>query len=480
MVTLAETGSPVREGDLVGGKYLVERVLGVGGMGVVVAATHTGLHQRVALKFLLPQAALKPDVVGRFAREARAAARLHSEHVAKVLDVGELEAGSPFMVMEYMDGEDLDQLVRRSGPLPVDVTTAYVLEACEAVAEAHSMGIVHRDLKPANLFLARRPDGPPIVKVLDFGISKSTLGASQAHMTKTSSVMGSPLYMSPEQMASAKTVDLRSDIWALGVVLYELLAGRPPFVAETMPELVLAIVHGEHVPVAKLRADVPAGLDAAIERCLTKAPAQRFATIRELAEAIAPYAPARSAISVERVSHVLRQTMDASAPRMEPLSGPSRVSGPSGVGMTHAQWSQATVSAATLVDAPRRPLRAGLIVGAAMACAVTVGVALRVTTGASVTPSPALASVTASPSLVSASPPVQTAAAADPPGAAAPPTGVPATPSATAPPPAASASAAPHPTKHPGGVGAAAAKPKCEVLGFPDSDGNMRFKQVCH
>ena len=159
--------APVREGEVIAGKYRVERVLGVGGMGVVVAATHLELEQRVALKFLLPDAAANADVAARFGREARAAARIHSEHVARVIDVGTLPTGAPYMVMEYMEGEDLERVLARSGPLPIDVATGYVLQACEAIAEAHALGIVHRDLKPANLFLAKRRSGGPIVKVLD-------------------------------------------------------------------------------------------------------------------------------------------------------------------------------------------------------------------------------------------------------------------------------------------------------------------------
>ena len=340
---MSESEAPVREGDVIAGKYRVERVLGKGGMGVVVAAMHVELEQRVALKFLLPEAAAHPDVAARFAREARAAARIHSEHVARVIDVGTLPTGAPYMVMEYMDGEDLEHVLARVGPLPFDAATSYVLQACEALAEAHVLGIIHRDLKPANLFLARRRNGDPIVKVLDFGISKSTQSTTGAQLTKTSSIMGSPLYMSPEQMTSAKSVDVRSDVWALGALLYELLAGRPPFLAETMPELIAAILQAPPDPIRAHRADVPPALEAVIHRCLEKSRALRFANVAELARALVPFGPARSEVSVERISHVLGDGSAAAASlgtaatahaAMAPTAIPRTVDDPAVVGTT--------------------------------------------------------------------------------------------------------------------------------------------------
>src|SRR5262249_29408438 len=206
---------PVLAGDVLAGKYRVERVLGRGGMGVVVQAMHVQLEQRVAIKFLLPQTVSNPDAVTRFAREARAASKIQGEHVARVLDVGTLESGAPFMVMEYLEGQDLSQLLESRGLLHVDEAIDYILQACEALAEAHAAGIVHRDLKPANMYLTKRADGSPIVKVLDFGISKVIAkDSSDASMTRTSALMGSPVYMSPEQMKATRNVDARADIWA--------------------------------------------------------------------------------------------------------------------------------------------------------------------------------------------------------------------------------------------------------------------------
>ncbi|HEY4117167.1 MAG TPA: protein kinase [Byssovorax sp.] len=283
--------SPVREGDVVAGKYRVERVLGVGGMGVVVAAIHVELEHRVALKFLRPEAASDPRFALRFAREARASARIDSEHVARTIDVGALPSGAPYMVLEHLDGDDLERVLRREGPLSIERATDYVREACEGVAQAHALGIIHRDLKPSNLFLAKRPNRPPIVKVLDFGISKST---ADPQVTTTATALGSPRYMSPEQMSSARSVDARADVWALGVVLYELLTHRPPFRAQSVPELVLAIAHGAHVPIRSTRDDVPAALEAAIQRCLEKDPERRFGGVDELARALAPFSSAGS------------------------------------------------------------------------------------------------------------------------------------------------------------------------------------------
>jgi eukaryotic-like serine/threonine-protein kinase len=296
---------PVRLGDVVADKYRVERVLGRGGMGFVVEATHLQLDQKVALKFLLPEVAAHPEVVGRFVREARAAVKVQSEHVARVLDVGSTPSGAPFMVMEYLRGDDLARLVTERGPLPLQDAVGYVLEACEAIAEAHAIGIVHRDLKPANLFLAERPSGRPIVKVLDFGISKLPMSVNDAALTKPTTMMGSPSYMSPEQMVAADTVDRRTDVWALGVVLYELLTAKLPFMADTMPELVGAVLQRRPEPIAALRPDAPPEIQAIIDHCLQKEREARYANVAELAAALVPFGPARSDLSLERILHVL-------------------------------------------------------------------------------------------------------------------------------------------------------------------------------
>ena len=299
--------SEVHEGQILAGKFRIERVLGQGGMGVVVAATHIQLDERVALKFLLPDALNNPEAVERFAREARAAVKIKSEHVARVSDVGTLESGSPYMVMEYLEGQDLGAWVRSYGAMKVPEAIEFLLQACEALAEAHLLGIVHRDLKPANLFVTRRADGSPCIKVLDFGISKLTLpGAGpELGMTKTNTVMGSPLYMSPEQMSSTRNVDRRTDIWALGVIFYEILTGRVPFEAETMPQLCGMILQDPPRPLRDLRPDVPDALQWVVWRCLEKDRERRFNNVAELALSLAPFGTPVAQRSADRISRVL-------------------------------------------------------------------------------------------------------------------------------------------------------------------------------
>jgi serine/threonine-protein kinase len=299
--------SPVNVGDVLAGKYQVERVIGVGGMGVVVAAKHLVLGERVAIKFLLPQALARNDVVARFLREGQAAAKLRSEHTTRVHDVGKLESGAPFLVMEYLDGKDLGAVLRDQGKLPVEAAVGYLLQACEALAEAHAMGIVHRDLKPSNLFLVKRLDGSPLVKLIDFGISKIQLPSADGEhgdMTATAVMMGSPLYMAPEQMVSARDVDGRADIWSLGVLLHTALAGTTPFRGPNVMAVYEMITAGAP-PVRTLRPDVPEGVEAAVLRCLQKDRSQRFSNVGELALAIAPYGPPDARFTADRIKRIV-------------------------------------------------------------------------------------------------------------------------------------------------------------------------------
>jgi serine/threonine-protein kinase len=295
-------------GELLLGKYRVERVLGVGGMGAVVEARHIQLDDRVAIKFLLAAMAQNEEIVARFLREGQAAAKIRGEHVVRVFDVGTLENGAPYMVMEFLEGRDLADTIEAEGRLPLDTAVDWVLEACEAIAEAHAAGIVHRDIKPANLFVTTRSDGTPCVKVLDFGISKVAAGSKSDSfsMTKTSAVMGSPRYMSPEQMRSSRNVDARSDIWALGTVLYEALAGVAAFDSDTMPELCARILTEPPAPLRQHRADLPPGFEEALMLSLEKDPTVRYQDVGEFAAALAPFGSPQAAVSAQRAARVLK------------------------------------------------------------------------------------------------------------------------------------------------------------------------------
>jgi serine/threonine-protein kinase len=296
--SIAMGDTPVVEGEVVAGKYRVERVIGSGGMGVVVAARHLDLGRLVALKFLRGGAGA--EAAERFLREARATAMIHGEHVAHVIDLGRLPSGAPFIVFEHLEGRDLKQAIESDGAFPVARAVDVVLEACEAVAEAHAHGIVHRDLKPANLFLARRGSGPPHVKVLDFGIAKAFPGTGEGTLTSSSDLLGSSRYMSPEQLRSSREVTGRADLWGLGVVLVELLTGRTPFERGSPVETGWAILNEPADLQPALDAGVPPALVKVIERCLAKDPDQRTASVAELARALAPFGSHRAVVSLER------------------------------------------------------------------------------------------------------------------------------------------------------------------------------------
>ena len=268
-------------GSVIGGRYRIEQIIGAGGMGVVVAATHLELGHRVAIKFLRDEMAADPTVVDRFIREARSVVSLKTEHVCRVFDVARLDTNAPYMVMEMLEGADLARAIARQ-PLPLTTAVEYVIQACVALAEAHAAGIIHRDLKPANLFVTRRLDGGPLVKVLDFGIAKA-LSDTDARLTHASA-MGSPGYMSPEQLQSARDVDTRTDIWALGVTLYQLLSARLPFASGNPTQVGVRIATDPPDPL-----DVDPGLRAAVMRCLEKSPDARYPDVAAFAAALVPY-----------------------------------------------------------------------------------------------------------------------------------------------------------------------------------------------
>ncbi len=468
----------MQAGDIVGGKYVIERLLGQGGMGAVYLARQERLDRHVAIKFLHAASGTagggaNPEAHARFEREARAAAVLESEHVTRVLDVGHADDGAPYMVMEYLQGEDLSAALERRGPLPPAEAVDAVVQACDAIGEAHQRGIVHRDLKPANLFIARRSNGTAIVKVLDFGISKAqgAAGAGVA-LTSTSALVGSPLYMSPEQIREARTVDGRADIWAIGVILYELLTGATPFVSEAFGELCALILTAPAGSVRALRPEVSPALEGIINRCLQKDPAQRFASVADLVTALR---------AAERIP-AFTPAPPASAPQ---VGAPVPATARTGDGVANTQTS-------TSVPRRRGPVIAAAIAIAAFAVAGAL-VLGRTRSDASARPSAASRTIATAPSTADSEPPpsapaptIATLAAVAPPAQATPPSpaaDVPsAAPSSTAPLPASKrrGSSGPRADLPP----ATAASPKapavdCKVPYIFDSSGNKHFKPEC-
>ena len=366
----------VRPGDVLAGKYRVERVLGSGGMGYVVAARHLQLDQLVAMKFLRKGAVENGEASARFLREAKAAVKLRNEHVTKVFDVGTLESGEPYIVMEHLDGCDLSALAKQRGAIPVSEACEYILQACEALAEAHSLGIVHRDIKLANLFVTRGPAGSPLVKVLDFGISKTNpFGESEHEMTRTSSMLGSPRFMSPEQMRDPRAVDARSDIWSLGVVLYRLVLGRPPFEADTLGRLLTMVMHEPFPMPSTLRGDLPPGFDMLIARCLEKDVSTRFANVAELAYALVGFCvePQRARGTADRIAAMVgggSRSVEISftgAPVPSPSSRQVRPSTPPGASDTGtaAPWAARSHAGTTPPPPAARSGAAWALVGIA-------------------------------------------------------------------------------------------------------------------
>ena len=355
---------PFVEGDVIADKYQIVRVIGTGGMGYVVSAIHLELNEAVALKFLRPEALKNEELVGRFAREAQVAAKIKSEHVARVFDVSRLADGTPFIVMEHLEGKDLCDYVGERGPLPVKVAVDYVLQACEGLAAAHAIGIVHRDIKPENLFLAGRSQGIDVVKILDFGISKVALTGSafsgSSELVRTTIPMGSPVYMSPEQIRDCDSVDARTDIWSLGCVLMELLTGKSTFDAQSIMQLSAIIIEKDAPRLRTRLPEAPAELENVIARCLDRDANKRFQSVAELAVALYHFGPRRSRLSAERCCHLLQghtgefELPTLPPPASNPISAPaSRILlSPGGADASAAELASAPAGASSSPAAP--------------------------------------------------------------------------------------------------------------------------------
>ena len=357
--------SPVAIGEIVAGKYRVESVLGTGAMGVVVGARHIALDHAVAIKLLLHHLyGTREESIARFLTEARAAAKIDSDHVARVHDVGTLPDGTPYMVMEHLDGFDLDSELARRGPLPIVEAVDYVLQAAAAIAAADQLGIVHRDLKPANLFLATRTDGLRRVKVLDFGISKMTGPDShrRSQRPRENGSFGTPAYMSPEQIIDPASVDTRTDVWALGAILYELLTGQMAFVGPNVKATLDLVLTSDPVPIMAHRRDVPPELDAIVMRCLTRERTARFRSALDLAHALVPFGPGGS------LSLVPTAGLSSMEPMMTSVASASSAASLSGFGREAMQTEPDPAEAAAhahRVVRQRRARDAALLVSSA-------------------------------------------------------------------------------------------------------------------
>ena len=294
-----------REGELWDNRYLIGHTLGRGGMSVVRFATDTVLGREVALKCLPPARGGTSQEL--FTREGRTTARLQSEHTVRIYDIGVCPRGSPYLCLELLHGTDLASLLRARGPLCLEDVLLFILQSCEALAEAHALGIVHRDLKPSNLFLTRRIDGSALIKVIDFGIATHFGRRDEPGM-----VIGSPGYMAPEQLMGSEHIGVQADIWALGLILCELATGRMPF--ESTDRLWWLAGRQPPRPMSLLAPGLPIALDAVLARCLYPDPSARYASVAEFSEALADADPDSSPQSAERISRITNLVRESQRP----------------------------------------------------------------------------------------------------------------------------------------------------------------------
>lgn len=467
-------------GELIAGKYRVERTIGQGGMGVVLAARHLGLDEMVAVKLIRAERVGASDALARFEREARAVARLKSEHVARVFDVDRLPEGDPYMVMELIDGADLHAIVKERGALPPHEAAELIMQACEGLAEAHALGMVHRDLKLKNLFLTQRRDGRPLVKVIDFGVVKilngtsddsatrinheevttPNVGVDEAQLTGTSMLVGSVHYMAPEQIRASNNVDSRADVWSLGVCLFALLTNQLPFDGKSLIEICAAI---QARPVPDVRTHVPSippELAAIVTRALEKDVRRRYADVGELALALTPFS--RDHAAVARIATILESATGTSSGVSK---GPSRVTAAPAVTAVLDAPGESTMDAAAIGSlVSRRPdaqpstaknrwLMAGALASLAVAIATVTLYRRAVTAEPTGHVTPIVATAVPAPETPAlpphAQPPIPTGIALSPPPVYVDPSAVPvlppSTPTAQPPPPAAHAPKRPPP-----------------------------------
>lgn len=331
-------------GEIVDGKYRVERKLGAGGMGAVFAARHLELGELVAIKVLLATVE-GSSASNRFQREARAAGRLKGEHIVRVLDAGRFVDGAPYIVFEYIEGLDLRGVLDERGALPVREAVEIILQACEGVAEAHLLGMVHRDLSLKNILLTKRPNGRPLVKILDFGVVKVTNAPNEDTMSVTPTAMdvlvGSARYMAPEQIQMSSKVDARADVWSLGVCLYTLLGGEHPFDGNTVAEILAAVTARPPTPIRELRPDLPEPIADAVERALEKHLTRRFQSVTDLAAALG------AAIGDEDAALRVAGVLDAPPPRARETPPPAA--------LPAIEPTTTTVEAVIVAPAPLAP-----------------------------------------------------------------------------------------------------------------------------
>jgi serine/threonine protein kinase len=317
----------LREGVLVSGKYRIEKLIARGGMGLVYRASQPMIARRVALKVVRPELLSHPDAAEKLINEACVLGQFQNDHVCRILDAGRLEDGAPYLVLEYLDGTDLRVLLNRENRIEPRRAVDWMMDLLEALAEAHALGIVHRDVKPENLVLAQTPSGES-VKLLDFGIcfARHVPGADERRLSEGNSV-GSPHYMAPEQISSPDSSDHRIDIWSVGVVLFELLSGEPPFEGDNAMSICAQVLAREPVALTQLVPSLPAGLAQVVARCLSKEPDQRHADVLELAEALAPYATDGASEALPRIRRTLSYAppapMDAAKPMTPSGAGPA-------------------------------------------------------------------------------------------------------------------------------------------------------------